>query len=81
MKLKRGDVVKFTGFFAIGYVRRVARDGSWVDVDWGTWTKRQRLPATGLLKIEKQPTEPKWKKHKKGCPAILAWDIPGACAC
>jgi hypothetical protein len=48
---KRGDAVKFQGFFAIGYVLRAAKDGSWIDVDWGTWTKRQRLPAAGLTKV------------------------------
>ena len=43
--MKKGDRVKFPECFMIGIVRRVARDGSWVDVDWGTWTKRQRLPS------------------------------------
>lgn len=46
MKFKQGDSVKFPGFFMLGRVVRVARDGSWVDVDWGTWSKRQRLPST-----------------------------------
>lgn len=26
----------------VGFVRRVARDGSWCDVDWRTHTKRMR---------------------------------------
>lgn len=51
MKLKRGDCVKFRGSPLLGCVFRVARDGSWADVNWGTWTKRQRLPAAGLFKV------------------------------
>ncbi len=28
-----------------GFVRRVARDGSWADVDWGRWIKRSPTKA------------------------------------
>ena len=30
----------------IGFVKRVARDGSWADVDWGQWVKR--MPTWAL---------------------------------
>ena len=42
-KIKRADWVQCKGWpGAIGFVRRTARDGSWADVDWGAWRKRQR---------------------------------------
>jgi hypothetical protein len=28
----------------VGCVKRIARDGSWVDVDWGRWSKRMHKP-------------------------------------
>lgn len=49
--LKRGDMVKCRGEFASqrsGLVTRVAKDGSWVDVFWGGWSKR--MLASGLYK-------------------------------
>ena len=41
-KLQRGDWVR--SFHSEGIVRRVAKDGSWADVDWGSWVKRVRHP-------------------------------------
>lgn len=38
--VKSGDWVKPMEGESIGFVRRVARDGSWADVDWRTHTKR-----------------------------------------
>lgn len=50
---KRNDTVRMPGFDEVGVVRRVARDGSWVDVWWlqstdkgdTAWIKRQYDPA------------------------------------
>lgn len=40
---RRSDWVKCVAWDRpIGMVRRVAKDGSWADVDWGSWTKRMR---------------------------------------
>jgi hypothetical protein len=47
VKVKRGDWVSNCG--RIGLVRRVARDGTWADVDWGT--HRKRMPVSAL-KVE-----------------------------
>ena len=55
VKVKRGDwVTCFSDREAargghVGSVRRVARDGSWADVDWGEW--RKRMP-TQYLRVE-----------------------------
>ena len=42
MTLKRGDWVTASGSAAIGRVKRLACDGSWVDVNWHTHTKRMQ---------------------------------------
>lgn len=41
---RRSDWVKCGE--AIGFVRRVAKDGTWADVDWGPWSKR--MPTRSL---------------------------------
>lgn len=41
--VKRGDIVTTEMHpSTMGLVIRVARDGSWADVDWGRWSKRMR---------------------------------------
>jgi len=30
----------------VGFVKRLAKDGSWADVDWGQWVKR--IPTSSL---------------------------------
>jgi len=30
-----------------GIVKRIAKDGSWADVDWGQW--RKRMPTSSLI--------------------------------
>jgi hypothetical protein len=30
-----------------GIVKRIAKDGSWADVDWGSWSKR--MPTSSLI--------------------------------
>lgn len=42
MNVKQGDWVRAIRSERIGFVRRVAKDGSWADVDWGGWSKRMR---------------------------------------
>lgn len=55
VRVKRGDWVTCASDREaargghVGFVRRVARDGSWADVDWGEWSKR--MPA-GYLRVE-----------------------------
>jgi len=46
--IKRADWVacRLSPSGGIGIVKRVARDGSWADVDWGPWTKR--MPTSSL---------------------------------
>jgi len=39
-QVKRADWVMVDGCALVGCVQRVARDGSWADVDWGTHVKR-----------------------------------------
>lgn len=45
-KFKRYDWVTFKGFRGVGFVKRVAKNGSWLDVKWksglATWTKRMK---------------------------------------
>ena len=52
-RIKRADWVRVKGHRSIGFVIRVARDGSWADVRWrlGTeeWSKRMR---TRVLVVE-----------------------------
>lgn len=43
---RAGDWVKCRGFETIGFVKRVARDGTWADVRWRSWTKR--MPCSVL---------------------------------
>lgn len=45
--LRKGALVTMAGNRPgwAGTVVRVARDGSWADVDWGAWTKRHRDPS------------------------------------
>jgi hypothetical protein len=46
--VQKGDWVKCKGFERLGFVRRVAKDGSWADVDWNGWTKRMK---TSVLQV------------------------------
>lgn len=50
---KRGDIVlavpRDDGVTMAGMVKRAAKDGSWVDVRWGSWSKRQRFPGMLVL--------------------------------
>lgn len=41
--VKVGDWVKAMEGDRIGLVKRVAKDGTWADVDWRGWSKRMRL--------------------------------------
>ena len=43
----RVGLADFDGW--VGRVVRVARDGSWVDVDWGPWRKRHHRPDVLIL--------------------------------
>ena len=45
MTVKRGDWVTVGQSTVIGRVKRLARDGSWCDVDWHTHSKRMRTAA------------------------------------
>lgn len=44
VRIKSGDWVRMNEEPAgrVGMVIRVAKDNSWVDVDWRGWTKRQK---------------------------------------
>lgn len=42
MNVKVGDWVKPMEGERIGLVKRMAKDGSWCDVDWRGWTKRMK---------------------------------------
>ena len=42
MTVKRGDWVTAGGSALIGRAKRMARDGSWCDVDWHTHSKRMQ---------------------------------------
>ena len=44
--VKRGDWVKTRSSSMVGFVKRVARDGSWADVKWQGWSKR--MPTSSL---------------------------------
>ncbi|MHB9144686.1 MAG: hypothetical protein ACYC5Y_05045 [Symbiobacteriia bacterium] len=37
----------------VGIVKRIAKDGSWADVDWGGW--RKRMPAEFLVVVTTIP--------------------------
>ena len=45
-QIKRADWVTCQGSRVVGTVKRVARDGSWADVNWHSHTKR--MPTTAL---------------------------------
>ena len=49
MLVKAGDWVKAMEGNRIGFVSRVAKDGSWADVDWHGWTKRMK---TEFLRVQ-----------------------------
>lgn len=42
MSIKVSDWVKVKGDSPVGLVTRAAKNGSWVDVNWGAWTKRMK---------------------------------------
>lgn len=46
MTVQRGDWVTAGGSALIGFVKRMARDGSWADADWRT--HRKRMPTRAL---------------------------------
>lgn len=45
MNIKRADWVTCSGFSIVGCVQRVARDGSWADVNWGSHSKRMQTQS------------------------------------
>lgn len=45
-KIKRADWVTCHNSTVVGLVKRVAKDGSWAEVDWHTHAKR--MPTTSL---------------------------------
>lgn len=47
-RIQRADWVSTQGSSLVGCVKRIAKDGRWVDVDWGTHTKRM---PTQVLRI------------------------------
>jgi hypothetical protein len=49
MRIKQSDWVTIEGFTVVGCVKRVARDGSWADVNWHTHTKRMQ---TSVLTVQ-----------------------------
>ena len=53
--MKRGDWVICKGFPEVpGIITRVARDGSWADVEFPSWSKRMR---TAVLEVREQPDD------------------------
>ena len=42
MTVRKGDWVTAGGSSITGFVKRMARDGSWCDVDWHTHSKRMQ---------------------------------------
>jgi len=48
-RVKKSDWVTVDGCPLVGCVQRLARDGSWADVDWGTHSKRM---PTSVLRIQ-----------------------------
>lgn len=61
MTVKRGDWVTAGGSSIIGFVKRLARDGSWADVDWHSHRKRmQAAVLTVQHTIPLAPLGPGW---------------------
>lgn len=61
MPVKRGDWVTAGGSAMIGFVKRMARDGSWADVDWRSHSKRmQSAHLTVQHTIPFAPLGPGW---------------------
>jgi hypothetical protein len=48
-RVKRADWVTVDGSSMVGCVQRLARDGNWADVNWGTHTKRMQ---TRVLQVQ-----------------------------
>ena len=55
--VKRADWVT-TPYGGHGIVRRVSKNGSWADVDWGTHTKR--MPVRSLIVLTTIPFGNGW---------------------
>lgn len=56
-RIKRYDwVTTKTG--GRGIVKRVAKDGTWADVDWGAWSKR--MPTSLLIVLTTIPIGDGW---------------------
>ncbi len=47
LHVRRADWVKCRGFEEIGFVKRLARDGSWADVEWC---------INGFVRVKRMPT-------------------------
>ena len=61
MTVQRGDWITGGGSSIIGFVKRMARDGSWADVDWHF--HRKRMPTRALTvqhAIPFAPLGPGW---------------------
>ena len=59
--IKRGDWVIAGGSSIVGLVKRMARDGSWADVDWHSHTKRMRSTHLAVQHtIPFRPLGPGW---------------------
>jgi len=57
MKIKKGDWVIEKGCKPVGYVKRVAKDGSWADVKWTTGGSKiaKRMESNNLLIVTTIP--------------------------
>jgi hypothetical protein len=64
---KRNDTVRIPGFPEVGVVRRVARDGSWVDVWW-----LQSTDQGDTAWIKRQPNPSKLRKATRAQNSLLA---------
>jgi hypothetical protein len=75
-KIRKNDWVRCRGASGkhVGIVRRVAKDDSWADVDWGHWTKRMRteslvvettIPLDGGWTVTDMNREQELKNAKK----------------
>jgi len=76
MTLKRGDWVTASGSAAIGCVKRLARDGSWADVNWHMHTKRMQ-PAHLAIQhtIPFRPLGSGWTMTDETRRAELEWEV------
>ena len=71
-QIQRADWVTCQGSRVVGTVKRVARDGSWADVNWHSHTKR--MPTT--ISRERRRFAGNSRRSVSACRTLAGWCGP-----